>query len=73
MLSAGSFDRVLGSVHSLAPNEPWLLDQHLYQRLGPDELMTTYLAVARGFAEAAAMAEAAGFHSGRYPDDFWLR
>jgi GrpB-like predicted nucleotidyltransferase (UPF0157 family) len=51
----------LGSVHSLAPNEPWLLDQHLYQRIGPDELMTTYLA------------EAAGFRPGRYPDDSWLR
>ena len=162
VLSAGSFDRVLGSVHSLAPDQPWLLDQHLYQRIGPDELMTTYLAealrlarssapfavlahidyplrywpeaagpfdaaryedeyravlaalassgraleintrvplpativrwwyeaggeavafgsdahqpsaVARGFAEAAAMAEAAGFHPGRYPHDFWL-
>jgi histidinol-phosphatase (PHP family) len=163
VLSAGTFDRVLGSVHSLAPDEPWLLDQHLYQRIGPDELMTTYLtealrlvgssvpfavlahidyplrywpesagpfdaaryedeyravlaalassgraleintrvplpativcwwyeaggeavafgsdahqpsAIARGFAEAAAMAEAAGFRPGRYPDDLWLR
>ena len=30
-------------------------------------------AIARGFAQAAAMAEAAGFHPGRYPHDFWLR
>jgi len=30
-------------------------------------------AVARGLAEAAAMAEAAGFRAGRYPHDFWRR
>jgi histidinol-phosphatase (PHP family) len=30
-------------------------------------------AVANGFTEAAAVAEAAGFHPGRYPHDFWLR
>jgi histidinol-phosphatase (PHP family) len=30
-------------------------------------------AVARGFRDAAAVAEAAGFHPGRYPHDFWRR
>jgi histidinol-phosphatase (PHP family) len=30
-------------------------------------------AVASGFAGAAAMAQAAGFHPGRYPHDFWRR
>lgn len=30
-------------------------------------------AVAHGFAEAAAMAEAHGFRPGRHPTDFWLR
>jgi histidinol-phosphatase (PHP family) len=30
-------------------------------------------AVARRFAELAAAAEAAGFHPGRYPHDFWRR
>ena len=54
MLSTGSFDRVLGSVHSLAPDQPWLLDQHLYQRIGPDELMTTYLAEALRLASSSA-------------------
>jgi len=29
--------------------------------------------VARRFAELAATAEAAGFHPGRYPHDFWRR
>ena len=29
--------------------------------------------VARDFANAAAMAEAAGFRSGHYPHDFWRR
>jgi histidinol-phosphatase (PHP family) len=163
LLSAGSFDRLLGSLHTLAAAEPWLMDGHLYERLGPGELTRTYLAealrlagspapfavlahidypvrywpewagrfdatvyedeyravlgelarsgralevntrvplpavivrwwyeaggeavsfgsdahepsaIARGFAEAAAMAESAGFHPGRYPDDFWRR
>ncbi len=163
LLSAGSFDRVLGSLHTVAAAEPWLLDGHLYDRLGPDELTRTYLAetlrlvsssapfavlahidypvrywpewagrfdatayedeyravlgelassgralevntrvplpavivrwwyeaggeavafgsdahepsaIARGFAAAATMAEAAGFRPGRYPHDFWLR
>lgn len=31
------------------------------------------LAVAEGFSDAAAMAEAAGFRTGRYPHDFWRR
>jgi histidinol-phosphatase (PHP family) len=30
-------------------------------------------ALARGFADAAAMAEANGFRPGRHPNDFWRR
>jgi histidinol-phosphatase (PHP family) len=162
LLSRGVFDRVLGSVHSLPIDGPWLVD-HLFDRLGPDGLMRAYLdevlrladssapfavlahidypvrhwpaaagrfdatayedeyravlgalarsgralevntvvplpavivrwwyeaggqeltfgsdahrpaVVAREFAGAAAMAEAAGFRSGRYPHDVWRR
>jgi histidinol-phosphatase (PHP family) len=163
VLGAGGFDRVLGSVHTLAPDEPWMVDDHLYQQLGPAATIRRYLAealrlasssapfavlahidyplrfwpesagpfdpaafedeyrgalhalarsgraleintrvplpaqivrwwhqaggeavsfgsdahrpaaVAAGLAEAAAMAEAAGFHPGRHLHDFWLR
>jgi histidinol-phosphatase (PHP family) len=162
VLTSGEFDRVLGSVHSLAVDGTRLVD-HLFDRLGPDGLMRTYLgevltlinspapfavlahidyplrhwpaqagrfdagafeeeyrgvlsalarsgralevntvvplpavivrwwyeaggealtfgsdahhpgAVARAFADAAAMAEAAGFRPGRHPHDFWRR
>jgi histidinol-phosphatase (PHP family) len=163
VLGGGRFDRVLGSVHSLAEDEPWMVDDHLYELIGPAATIRRYLAeadrlaasaapfavlahidyplrfwpaaagpfdpaafaeeyravlrtlarsgraleintrvplpaqivrwwyeaggeavsfgsdahepaaVAAGLAEAAAMAEAAGFRPGRYPDDFWLR
>jgi len=163
VLGAGQFDRVLGSLHSLAEDEPWLIDDHVYQRFGPAVTIRRYLAealrladsaapfavlahidyplrfwpaaagpfdpaafedeyhavlralarsgraleintrvplpapivrwwyesggeavsfgsdahepaaVADGLTAAAAMAEAAGFHPGRYPHDFWLR
>lgn len=162
LLGFGGFDRLLGSVHSLALDGPWAVD-HLFGRLEPGDLMRAYLgetlrlaespapcavlahidypvrhwpaaagrfdatafedeyrtvlaalarsgrmlevntvvplpavivrwwyeaggdaltfgsdahepsAVARGFAGAAAMAEAAGFRPGRYPDDPWRR
>ncbi len=162
LLGRGEFDRVLGSVHSLAVDGPQRVD-HLFGRLGPTDLMRAYLgevlrladssapfavlahidyplrhwpvaagsfdatafeeeyrsvlgalarsgralevntvvplpavivrwwyeaggealtfgsdahrpeAVARDFADAAAMAEAAGFRPGRHPHDFWRR
>jgi histidinol-phosphatase (PHP family) len=162
LLSGGAFDRVLGSVHTLAVGGLHLVD-HLFGQLGPDGLMRAYLGevlaladssapfavlahidyplrhwpaaagrfdatayedeyravlgalarsgralevntvvplpavivrwwyeaggealtfgsdahrpgvVARDFAHAAAMAEAAGFRSGRYPHDTWRR
>src|SRR5262249_58110395 len=34
LLSRGGFDRVLGSVHSLALDRPWLVD-HLFDPLRP--------------------------------------
>lgn len=160
MLGPGKYDRVLGSVHSLALDGPWLVD-HLAGRVEPADLVRAYLAeafrlvdstapftvlahidyplrhwpaeadrfdaagfedefravlgalarsgralevntavplpavivrwwheaggkaltfgsdahtpsaVAREFSSAAAMAEAAGFHPGRYPHDCW--
>jgi histidinol-phosphatase (PHP family) len=163
LLSAGTFDRVLGSLHSLTEAEPWMIDDYPYERIGPAAVIRTYLAealrlaespapfavlahidyplrfwpasagpfdptvfaeeyrtvlralarsgraleintrvplpativrwwheaggeavsfgsdahhpaaVANGFTAAAAVAEAAGFHPGRYPHDFWLR
>ena len=163
LVGTGSFDRVLGSVHTLSAAEPWMVDDHLYQRFGAGPVIRAYLAealrlvsspapfavlahidypvrfwppaagrfdpaafedeyravlrelarsgraleintrvplpavivrwwreaggaavafgsdahepsaVAEGFAEAAALAEAAGFRRGRYPHDFWLR
>jgi len=163
LLGAGSFDRVLGSVHSVAADEPWMVDHHLFDRIEPGELIRAYLAealslvsssapfavlahidypvrywpawagrfdaaayedeyravlgvlarsgralevntkvplpavivrwwyeaggdavvfgsdahepavIARGFSDAAAMVEAAGFHAGRYREDFWRR
>lgn len=42
LLGRGGFDRVLGSVHSLAVDGPWLVD-HLFGRLGPADLMRAYL------------------------------
>jgi histidinol-phosphatase (PHP family) len=42
LLSIGEFDRILGSVHSLALDGPRMVDQ-LSGRLGPGDLMRAYL------------------------------
>jgi histidinol-phosphatase (PHP family) len=43
LLSLGRVDRVLGSVHSLAVDDTWMVD-HLFTRLDSGELMRAYLA-----------------------------
>lgn len=53
LLSRGGFDRVLGSVHSLALDGPWLVD-HLFDRLGPDGLMRAYLDEVLRLADSSA-------------------
>jgi histidinol-phosphatase (PHP family) len=53
LLSRGGFDRVLGSVHNLAVDGPWLVD-HLFDRFGPDGLMRAYLAEVLRLAESSA-------------------
>jgi histidinol-phosphatase (PHP family) len=42
LLGLGDFDRLLGSVHSLALDGPWAVD-HLFDRLEPGDLMRAYL------------------------------
>jgi histidinol-phosphatase (PHP family) len=54
LLAAGSFDRVLGSVHSLAADGIRMVDGELFERLGPDELMRAYLAETLRLADSAA-------------------
>ncbi len=54
VLGAGGFDRVLGSVHTLAPDEPWMVDDHLYQQLGPAATIRRYLAEALRLASSSA-------------------
>ena len=45
LLGRGSFDRLLGSVHSLALDGPWMVD-HLFGRLDAADLMPAYLSEA---------------------------
>jgi histidinol-phosphatase (PHP family) len=54
VLGAGGFDRVLGSVHTLAPDEPWMVDDHLCQQLGPAATIRRYLAEALRLASSSA-------------------
>jgi histidinol-phosphatase (PHP family) len=53
LLRAGEFDRLLGSVHTLALDGPRMLD-HLFGRLEPADLMRRYLAEALGLAGSTA-------------------
>jgi histidinol-phosphatase (PHP family) len=53
MLGRGSFDRLLGSVHSLALDGPWMVD-HLFGRLDPGDLMPGYLGEALRLIESSA-------------------
>ena len=53
VLSRGDFDRVLGSVHSLAVDGPWLVD-HLFGRMGPGDLMRAYLGEVLRLADSSA-------------------
>jgi histidinol-phosphatase (PHP family) len=54
LLHAGCFDRVLGSVHSLAAGGIRMVDEELFGRLGADGLMRAYLAEALALAASAA-------------------
>jgi histidinol-phosphatase (PHP family) len=42
LLGAGRIDRPLGSVHSIALEDPWMVD-HLFGRIAPADLMRAYL------------------------------
>jgi histidinol-phosphatase (PHP family) len=53
LLSQGSFDRLIGSVHSLALDGPWMVD-HLFGRLGPGDLMRAYLSEALRMIDSPA-------------------
>jgi histidinol-phosphatase (PHP family) len=53
VLGAGTFDRVLGSVHSLEAASPRLVD-FLFGRAEPAELIRAYLAEVLRLAESAA-------------------
>lgn len=53
LLGTGEFDRLLGSVHSLALDGPWAVD-HLFGRLRPGDLMRGYLSETLRLADSAA-------------------
>jgi len=54
LLSGGGFDRVLGSVHSLAADGIRMVDDELFGRLGAGALMRAYLEEALALAASAA-------------------
>jgi histidinol-phosphatase (PHP family) len=53
LLGRGAFDRLLGSVHSLALDGPWMVD-HLFGRLEPGDLMAAYLSEALRMIDSPA-------------------
>ena len=53
LLSQGAFDRMLGSVHSLALDGPRAVD-HLFGRLDPEDLMPAYLSEALRMIDSPA-------------------
>ena len=53
LLSQGAFDRMLGSVHSLALDGPRAVD-HLFGRLDPEDLMAAYLSEALRMIDSPA-------------------
>ena len=53
LLGLGEFDRLLGSVHSLALDGPWAVD-HLFDRLEPGDLMRAYLSEALRLVDSPA-------------------
>ena len=53
LLGRGAFDRMLGSVHSLALDGPWAVD-HLFGRLEPGDLMRAYLSEALRMIDSPA-------------------
>ena len=53
LLGLGGFDRLLGSVHSLALDGPWAVD-HLFGRLEPGDLMRAYLSEALSLVDSPA-------------------
>jgi histidinol-phosphatase (PHP family) len=54
LLRAGRFDRVLGSVHSLAADGIRMVDDELFARLAPADLIRAYLEEALRLAASAA-------------------
>ena len=53
LLGLSEFDRLLGSVHSLALDGPWAVD-HLFDRLEPGDLMRAYLSEALRLVDSPA-------------------
>ncbi len=54
LLGLAEFDRLLGSVHSLALDGPWAVD-HLFGLLEPGDLMRAYLSETLRLAESPAL------------------
>jgi histidinol-phosphatase (PHP family) len=52
LMARGDFDRLLGSVHTLDRDGPWMID-HLFGRLDPGDLIRDYLAETLRLADSS--------------------